>query len=67
MTTVAEVQRRVAEIAAMADDEERAHAAEDQLHQHVLWSIAHGQAEDARRLAEAALTTREIKFRRWCA
>jgi hypothetical protein len=61
---VKEVRHRVAEIAAMAGDDEAAHSAEDGLHQAVLSAIANG-AEDAPSLAYEALKTGEIAFCRW--
>jgi hypothetical protein len=63
---VADVQKRVEEIRAIAYDYEAAHSGEDRLHLEVLEAIAVG-ASQAKGLASAALETREIKFARWCA
>lgn len=64
--TTEEIQKRVAEIAAMSGDPESAHSAEDTLHQDVLQAIADGAAAPAT-LALEALKTWEIGFPRWCA
>jgi hypothetical protein len=61
--TVDEVRARVAEIHEHADDDERAHAAEDELHQDVLRALA----KDGHQLAAEALATLDIEFARWCA
>lgn len=47
-------------------DDEKAHAAEDQLWEDTLFAIAMG-AENPVKLAKEALKTRQIKFSRWCA
>lgn len=65
--TVHEVRERVAEIAAIARDDERAHVMEDELHQAVLRAIADGTAEDPQALAAEAIRTAEIEFSRWYA
>jgi hypothetical protein len=64
--TVAEVKARVAEIRALAGDDESAHSSEDALWAEVLQAIADG-APNAKELAKAALKTSEIDFARWCA
>jgi hypothetical protein len=65
--TIANVEAEVQRIAAMANDDERAHVAEDELHQSVLAYIAeHGDAH-SQALARAALATMDIGFARWCA
>lgn len=65
--TVDEVRERVQQIRNMAGDDERAHSAEDALHQEVLLAIADGEAEDMRGISREALTTKDIDFCRWCA
>lgn len=65
--TPEDVEERVEQIRAQSGDDESAHASEDTLHQGVLKAIAEGRAEDARLCAFIALSTREIKFSRWCA
>jgi hypothetical protein len=67
--TIAQVKAAVDHIRALQDDDERAHAAEDELHQDVLAWIAAGHLEGdfAREAAALALTTRDIIFARWCA
>ena len=62
--TVLEVRARVEEIRALANDGERAHSLEDQLHRDVLRAIASGIGGDM--LAAEALKTLEIEFSRWC-
>lgn len=63
-----DVLARVEYIRNIADDDERAHAREDELHQDVLAEIARGiPGPRAWALATAALKTKEIKFARWCA
>lgn len=58
-----DIRARVEEIRGLANDDERAHAAEDELHQDVLrYFAANGNA-----LAEEALKTLDIDFARWCA
>ncbi len=61
---VQEVQRQVARIREMADDNESAHAKEDSLWANVLEAIA-GGISDSDGLASAALKTKEITFSRW--
>lgn len=65
--TEKEVLNRVQQIADMADDDEAAHAHEDQLHQSVLGSIAEGSCVNPSACAAAALKTNKIQFERWCA
>lgn len=66
--TVREVKLYVEAIRTIADDDESAHASEDQLHRGVLAAIAKGVHEDDEDdLCAAALETRNIKFARWCA
>lgn len=61
--TVEEVQERVEMIRRNADDDERAHAREDALHQDVLrYFAATGNS-----VAVEALKTLDIEFARWCA
>lgn len=65
--TVDEVKAAVEAIRKVADDDEKAHGKEDALHQKVLQAIAEGQCDDPVACAAAALLTRGIRFRRWCA
>lgn len=65
--TETEVLRRIELIAAIAQDEEKAHQAEDRLRFEVLHAIAYGYCEDPRACAKAVLTTGDIEFPRWCA
>jgi hypothetical protein len=64
--TVDEIRARVATVAEKVDDNEVAHAREDELHQSVLRAIASG-AENAAELAAEALKTLELDFERWFA
>ena len=64
--TADEVRAAVAQIAKCADDYERAHGKEDDLHEAVLQAIADG-AENAAELAREALKTADIEFARYCA
>lgn len=66
--TLADVQARVSEVRAEADDndDEAAHGSEDLLWEDVLKAIA-GGAQNAAELAGAALLTNDIDFSRWCA
>ena len=61
-----DVVKKVAGIAKIAYDDERAHSAEDGLREDVLKAIAEG-AENPAELAAEALKTSEIAFARWCA
>jgi len=54
-------------LAAQSGDDERAHSVEDALHHAVIDTIANGQADDPRALAEIAARTAGIDFQRWCA
>ena len=64
--TVQDVEDQVANIRAVAGDDEAAHSWEDQLRQSVLEAIANG-ADNPADLARAALKTSDIEFARWCA
>ncbi len=64
---VAEVLRRVGEIANYVGDDERAHSMEDELHQDVLTAIAEDRCDYPSGCARAALMTLELDFARWCA
>lgn len=66
MLTVEDVEKRVAQIASVASDDEVAHIKEDGLWLEVLHVIAQGSPL-SRELATAALKTRELDFARWCA
>ena len=65
MLTVEDVEKRVAQIASVAIDDEVAHINEDHLWEEVLRHIAKGSVF-SRELATAALKTKEIYFARWC-
>lgn len=65
--TVDDVRFKVERIRAMAGDDEGAHAAQDDLYDHVLNAIATGLVEDPAAVALAALQAGEIEFQRWCA
>lgn len=58
---------RVDAIAAMADDDEQAHRAADQLWRDVLEAISERRAEDPGLCAFVALKVDELDFSRWCA
>ncbi len=65
-----EVKRRVAEVADLAivaDDDERAHGAEDSLYADLLRAIADGTCADPQRCAQLALETQTFGFSRWSA
>lgn len=64
--TVEDIAHRLAQIAAVAHDDEVAHGMVDHLHAFVLQAVAAGHPE-ARDLAAAALRTDDIDFARWCA
>lgn len=67
MTIKEEIEKRIEEIRQAAPkDEELAHRLEDNLHRYVLRQIAGSMLylEEARELAELALTTMDIKFPR---
>jgi hypothetical protein len=68
--TLADAKARVEEIRAIAHDDERAHGLEDDLRRDVLETItAPGcslTARQMRNLAVVALSTRHIKFGRYC-
>jgi hypothetical protein len=61
-----DVRNAVDEIIAYSSDDEKAHDLEDDLYERVLRAIASG-ARYPRALARAALLTKELKFKRWCA
>jgi hypothetical protein len=62
-----DVARRIDMLVAYADDDEKAHEMEDQLHQDVLQAIATGTCSDPAGCANEALRTLSIEFERWCA
>jgi hypothetical protein len=66
LLTAEDIAHRLAAIHAVQDDDEVAHGLADDLHRHVLASIAAG-APDAQLLAAAALRTETLGFARWCA
>lgn len=66
--TVAEVQKRLAYIERISDDDEAAHTEEDRLWLGVLTAIAnHETTDDPAELAAEAIKTNDIEFARWCA
>lgn len=66
--TVPEALARVEAIRAKAHDDEMAHEHEDELHRIVLQTIAeHSIDAESRALAQAALSSDDIDFSRWCA
>lgn len=65
--TPADVQQMVDHLARPCGDDETLHAEEDQIHQDVLEAIALGKAENPCDCARIALTTKDLKFHRWCA
>ncbi len=66
------VKQKVAEIAALRGDDERAHSREDALFVEVLREIAKGEIAgfpdkaEPWELAQEALRTLDIEFSRWC-
>jgi hypothetical protein len=63
----AESAREIVEcIRALSDDDELAHALEDDLHFTVLQHVAKGGA-NSQELAAVAVTTEALDFSRWCA
>lgn len=69
ITSLDDVRARLVLIAVVGPhDDEAGHAAEDILHQDVLRAIAVAglSGEFCAELAALALTTRDIKFARWC-
>ena len=67
LMTVGRVLNKVEDIRHAAGDAEAAHGMEDQLHQDVLEAIANGRCQEPKKVAAAALLTKEIEFPRWCA
>ena len=63
--TIAEIRERVAQIAALKEDDESAHAAEDKLHTDVLRAIAEERCLQPAACAAEALKTADIAFGRW--
>lgn len=64
--TVDELNKRIEYLKSIADDDEMAHAVEDEIRTQVLLAIMNG-AENPRELAALALTTDDIDFVRWYA
>jgi hypothetical protein len=64
---VGEVREAVERIRAIANDDEAAHEAEDDLYEALLRSIAGGTCADPAACAKAALATKGIGFFRWTA
>ena len=60
------IKAAVKEIRTCAEDNETAHALEDELYINVLQAISEG-AENAKELATEALKAIEVKFTRWYA
>lgn len=66
--TVHQVNEYLEAIRTLRDDDEAAHAAEDDLRGAVLHAIMKGNTEDEpHEVAAAVLESRHIKFARWCA
>jgi hypothetical protein len=65
--TAATVRERLAKIRQLAVDPEAAHSAEDDLYTDLLRAIANGKCEDPAKCAKLALTSRKLRFDRWCA
>ena len=68
--TIDTIKSRLEEIRRIAGDNERAHSAEDELHQDVLRAIADGDIEpldSIREAARLALASIDIEFERWSA
>ena len=65
--TSEDVARAVVEIKAIAADDERAHAKEDELYAIVMAHIRDGVCRDPAACCREALKTKEIKFDRHCA
>lgn len=70
--TIAEIERRILAIRSLAydrDDDEKAHAREDDLRRDFLrWLIQEPQpVELVQQMAKLVLSTDDIKFARWCA
>lgn len=66
--TIDEIHAAVQAIRDLANNPERAHAAEDRLYLAVLQAIAESESDDAaglKLMAMAALKADEIKFDRW--
>lgn len=62
-----EVKARVEEIANLHDDEAQ-HSREDALWKDVLQAIMSAKTlKEAKQLAQEALKTRDLEFKRWCA
>ena len=66
LISVEEVIDLVEAVERIQDDDESAHALEDDIWEAVLRAIAEG-ADDAKGLAAAALKTQDFGFSRWCA
>lgn len=64
--TCDEVRKRVAEIADIIWDDERAHSMEDRLYVDIMRAIIAG-ASDPQSLCYEALKTQDLDFARWCA
>lgn len=67
MISLAEAEREVERIRDIADDDEAAHGAEDDLWERALRTIASGETDDPAALAAAAPKTKTVEFQRWCA
>ena len=66
MVTIHDVEKRLKAINEIKNDDEAAHAMEDNLWCDVLEAIASGAA-NPQKLAKAVLRSRECGFARWCA
>lgn len=63
--TPRKVKAEVGRIRKMADDDESAHCAEDDLYLNVLAAIAEGRCADPAACAAEAVKTKGIDFHRW--
>ena len=61
------VRERIKAVKALIDDDERAHAEEDELHRDILRAIANGRCSNPTMCVSTALETLDLDFNRWCA
>ena len=64
---IKQIEARIAAIYAVQSDDEEAHIMEDELWEDVLRAIANNEVDSPSTAAYLALTTKNIKFARWCA
>ncbi len=65
--TPADVRKRVAAIAQVAEDDEKAHGMQDRLFSDVLRAIADGECERPKAVAAETLKVIDLDFSRWTA